>query len=140
VIHSKRIVPLPIIISLILLSISVYSMFRVKYQVRNLMAEVKELEKQIVQEKESIKVLGAELSYLNQPKRLKKIAEKYLAHYEPIKVSQINPNIDVNHFNNDVIIAEESVSSSMPVIEKDTGFASDVKTVNFYNEEKQNYE
>ncbi|AZL15309.1 cell division protein FtsL [Rickettsiales endosymbiont of Stachyamoeba lipophora] len=89
----NRIVPLPILIALSLLALSIYLMFNIKYQVRNLKIDVTQLNKQIIDEKESIKVLEAEWAYLNKPERLMRIASKYLPHLEPIQVMQLNPKL-----------------------------------------------
>ncbi|MFV9874919.1 MAG: hypothetical protein AB8U25_00825 [Rickettsiales endosymbiont of Dermacentor nuttalli] len=75
-------------IIIIILSGSVLGLFYIKYQVQNLNKDLNELNKQYAEEQESIRVLKAEWSYLNQPERLKELSKKYLK-LEKMKLAQI---------------------------------------------------
>ncbi len=57
---------------------SAFILYRVKYEVQSLKAQVIEVNKDIAQEKETLRVVSAEWSYLNRPERLKILADKYL--------------------------------------------------------------
>ncbi len=52
--------------------------FVVKYEVQDLEAEFNQLNRNIVQERQSIHVLMAEWSHLNEPARLRELAREYL--------------------------------------------------------------
>ena len=73
-------------IGLILLGIGVS---RIKYEVVFLRKHLKHLESEIGRISDDIKVYGAEWSYLNNPKRLKKLAEKYLPKLKPMSNKQV---------------------------------------------------
>ena len=63
-------------------------LFSVKYRVQGLEQELESLNKSIYRERQSIHVLKAEWSYLNNPDRLARLAKKYL-NMQPIKPSQL---------------------------------------------------
>lgn len=52
--------------------------FRITYQVDELEKELQALNKEILQEQETIHILKAEWSHLNDPVRLEELAKKYL--------------------------------------------------------------
>lgn len=64
--------------TLVIICCCVFALFQIKFRVHNLHKEVKELEKMLEHEKNSIHVLKAEWTYLNQPERLQRLAEKFL--------------------------------------------------------------
>lgn len=59
----------------IILSIAV---FRITYQVDELEKELHSLNQDIIEEQETIHILRAEWSYLNDPERLRDLAERHL--------------------------------------------------------------
>ena len=67
-------------------------LFRVKYQVMALEKSHKEIVKRIIESKESIHVLKAELTHLNDPARLQKLAVTHLgfAALKPFQIVTIN--------------------------------------------------
>ena len=73
-------------VGLILLGICVS---RIKYEVVFLRKHLKYLNEEITRISDDIKVYGAEWSYLNDPKRLKQLAEKYLPQLKPMSNKQI---------------------------------------------------
>lgn len=74
------------IVTLILVGIGVS---RIKYEVVFLRKNLKTLQIETEQCLDDIKVLGAEWSYLNNPNRLIKLAQKYLPDMKPIGNKQI---------------------------------------------------
>jgi cell division protein FtsL len=70
------------------LLISILALFQVKYKVQGLDRDLKEINRQIRSDKDSIHVLKAEWAYLNQPERLTHLAQKYLK-LEKVQISQI---------------------------------------------------
>ncbi|GHT88940.1 hypothetical protein FACS1894113_2550 [Alphaproteobacteria bacterium] len=62
---------------------------RVKYEVVFLRRHFDNLKKEIETCEDDLKVLGAEWSYLNNPKRLKALAAKHLPNMKPIENKQI---------------------------------------------------
>ncbi len=78
------------LLALLLLASSVFGLFQVKFKVQQLHREVTELKAQLVHEKDSIHVLKAEWSYLNQPERLSRLSKKFLE-LEELKADQVLP-------------------------------------------------
>jgi hypothetical protein len=62
---------------------------RIKYEVVFLRKTFRNLESELEKAEDSLNVLSAEWSYLNDPKRLKKLCEKYLKDMRPMENSQI---------------------------------------------------
>ena len=65
-----------------------FILFKVKYEVVEIEQQLAQAEQQISREKETIHILKAEWSHLNEPQRLQKLAEKYLD-IVPMKTEQI---------------------------------------------------
>lgn len=65
-----------------------FILFKVKYEVVEIEKQLAQAEQQIRVEKEMLHVLNAEWSHLNEPQRLQKLAEKYLD-IVPMKTEQI---------------------------------------------------
>jgi cell division protein FtsL len=78
-----------IIITAAILAITVSSLFHVKYEVQSLRKELSENYRQIEDERENLRVLKAEWTYLNHPDRLRLVAEEYLR-MAPIQVAQVH--------------------------------------------------
>ncbi len=68
--------------------VAAFMLYRVKYEVQSLKAQISETTKEIAQERESLHVVAAEWAYLNRPERLKRLADKYLDGKE-ITVGQV---------------------------------------------------
>ncbi len=56
-----------------------FTLYRVKYEVQSLKAQVVAASLEITQEKELLHVEAAEWAYLNRPEHLRKLADKYLS-------------------------------------------------------------
>lgn len=56
----------------------VFGLFQIKYKVANLKHDLAEINRQLAADKDSIRVLKAEWSYLNKPERVGRLASKYL--------------------------------------------------------------
>ena len=69
--------PATILIVLLAASLSL-TLFVVKYQVQNFEGELVEYNRALSDNRQAIHVLKAEWSYLNQPARLRNLAERYL--------------------------------------------------------------
>jgi cell division protein FtsL len=65
------------------------ALFSLKYQVRDLEGELKDLNRAMAREQQAIHVLKAEWSHLNDLQRLRELAERYLG-LEPIGGSQLS--------------------------------------------------
>lgn len=74
-----------------------FILFKVKYEVIEIEQKLAQAQQQIEREKENIHILKAEWSHLNEPKRLKKLAEKYLD-IVPMKTEQVAAVINKNNF------------------------------------------
>lgn len=77
------------VVSVILLVLVGIGVSRMKYEVVFLRRNLKILAEETKQCLDNIKVLEAEWSYLNNPKRLKTLAEKYLPEMKPIGIKQV---------------------------------------------------
>ncbi|WP_199698955.1 cell division protein FtsL [Oleomonas cavernae] len=64
------------------------TLYQVKYEVRLLEQEARQLHQGVAREQQAIQVLSAEWAYLNQPARIQELAERYLD-LKPIKAAQI---------------------------------------------------
>jgi len=72
----------------LLVAVSGYAMFQVKYEVMQLEDELTRVNHQIADSREAIHVLNAEWSVLNQPARLDQLAKRYLT-LGPIAAAQV---------------------------------------------------
>lgn len=77
-----------IILGVLAIGLCIFGMFQVKYKVYNLKRDLKTIDRQLVADKDAIRVLKAEWSYLNKPERIEKLAERYLK-LGNIQVAQI---------------------------------------------------
>jgi hypothetical protein len=67
-------------VSVIILAIMMgCALFHVKYQVVDIEERLKKIHHTVAQEKATIRLLEAEWAYLNEPRRLQELSEKYLA-------------------------------------------------------------
>ncbi len=66
-----------ILITLLAASLSL-TLFVVKYQVQDLEGELVQYNRAITEDRQAIHVLKAEWNHLNQPSRLRQLAERYL--------------------------------------------------------------
>ena len=73
-----------VIAGLVLLAVMVTGLFELKYEVRALYQERAVLHDRIADEEETLRVLKAEWSFLNQPDRIQEYARRYLALGTPI--------------------------------------------------------
>lgn len=78
-----------LILALALISVTIFAVFQVKYKVRDLTRELKEVERQLAIEKEVRHVLRAEWAYLTRPDRIKRLSERYLKLKE-VSVAQLH--------------------------------------------------
>lgn len=78
-----------LIISLIVLIFVGIGVSRVKYEVVFLRKSLNETNSKIEKCQDDMRVLGAEWSYLNDPKRLRKLCEKYLPAMKPMENTQV---------------------------------------------------
>ena len=76
----------------LLVGVSGYIMFQVKYQVVRLEDELVRVDRLIDADREQIRVLDAEWSFLNQPARLAELAKRHLAlsPITPIEVTRLD--------------------------------------------------
>lgn len=74
-------------------------MFTLKYEVKKLETELVEINQEIKTDSQSIHVLKAEWSHLNNPARIRRLTQKHIA-MKPIRAEQIINYSDLP-FNND---------------------------------------
>lgn len=63
----------------IMIAACIIGIFKIEQEVQALRKELKDTEKMISLEKNDIRILEVEWSYLNQPERLKQLSRKYLS-------------------------------------------------------------
>ncbi len=79
----------PAMVLIILLAAALsLTLFVVKYQVQDLEEELVGLNRAITEDRQAIHVLKAEWSHLNEPSRLRKLAERYLG-LSPVATDQV---------------------------------------------------
>lgn len=71
-----------------LLALLSVALFQLKYEVRGLEEDLRDLDRQLAADEEAVHVLKAEWSFLNRPERLQALAETYLD-LEPVAALQI---------------------------------------------------
>jgi hypothetical protein len=74
--------------AIFILGLSVLGLFQIKFHVQDLSRDINEFNRQLKQENESLHILKAEWTYLNQPERLKHLVNKYLK-LENLHLSQM---------------------------------------------------
>ena len=82
------------LLSLALIVASALGLYGVKYRVQAIQAELRDLGQQLDEERESLHVVAAEWSYLNQPERLQRLSGKYLK-LKSVDVRQIAEVADI---------------------------------------------
>jgi len=70
---------LPLLAWVLTVAVALFLLYRVKYEVQNLHAQVKETERELEAEREALHVVAAEWAYLNRPERLRQLSSKYLS-------------------------------------------------------------
>ncbi|NEV49539.1 hypothetical protein EUZ93_03445 [Wolbachia pipientis] len=81
------------IISIVMFFLSIVGLFKIKLHVQSLHRELIKIKSEISLVQSDIKVLQAEWSYLNNPKRLASLVKKYLKNNSLILASQVK-NLD----------------------------------------------
>ncbi|MEZ5691709.1 MAG: hypothetical protein R3D71_08610 [Rickettsiales bacterium] len=84
---------------------SSFAIYKIKYEVQSVRAEIADISKEVRKEKEALHVAAAEWAYLNRPERLRKLAAKYLD-ARSVTVSSV-AEIDAIAFHNHYIAQEE---------------------------------
>ncbi len=98
------------LIFFILLGISVFGLFQIKFKVQNLNRELAELRQQLEHEKRSIHVLKAEWAYLNQPERLNRLTKKFL------DLKELKPEQIMLASNNSQNIGNKPITANSKII------------------------
>ena len=81
------------ILIVLLIAALTYTLFKVKYGVQHLESELNSINRAIHSHQETIHVLQAEWSHLNEPERLRKLAAKHL-NFEALSSGQIGSVAD----------------------------------------------
>jgi len=86
------------------------ALFSIKYKVQDLEQELAFLNKSIYQERQSIHVLKAEWSFLNNPERLGSLARRHL-HMGPVLPAQLATLEEVGSLQDGISIASLSTAA-----------------------------
>jgi len=73
---------------IVVIVVAAFGLYRVKYEVQSIRAQIKEATLELAQERESLHVVAAEWAYLNRPERLQQLSSKYL-NTEQLTVAQV---------------------------------------------------
>lgn len=84
-----------LVLIVLMVAISV-AVFLVKYRVQALEGQLRQLNAEIVRDREAIEVLHAEWAHLNNPARLRRLAERYLE-MAPVAPGHVNPVASIDH-------------------------------------------
>lgn len=98
-------------------------LFHTSQQVTDGRSALNRLDREILREEESIRVLKAEWSYLNQPERLEKLAAQYLE-LVPLTGRQFARTGDITERVDEQMIAETAADMA-PLIEPSSGLSED---------------
>ena len=105
-------------LSILLSAIAIgIGLFMVKYRVQGLESQLVDLNRQIARDREALQVLRAEWSHLNEPRRLKILADRYLG-MAPVSFdkvmsrNELNSKIPIRQKMLDTRIAENSEITS----------------------------
>jgi cell division protein FtsL len=98
------------ILTLLLASIMSVALFYLKYEVTDLEQHLNDLNRAIVTDQESIHVLNAEWSHLNDVSRIKDLAKRYLQ-MNPTKPNQIKSAKDLS----DGLVLKEDIKNKVPI-------------------------
>lgn len=90
---SKKI----ILLGILVVMVSIYGVFQVKYRVRELKQDLVVMHRQIASAHEEIRVLDAEWSFLNNPARIKELVDANLK-LKQIQVAQIQQVDEIRQF------------------------------------------
>lgn len=80
-----------LVLTVIALSVGLYD---IKYRAEAADRRAKQIDREIAEEQEGIRILRAEWSYLNQPQRLQELAQRYTP-LETLKAAQIGSFNDI---------------------------------------------
>ena len=75
--------------SILLISLSIATLYGVKFSVHNMQTQISELDDDIAKHQDSIHVLQAEISYLTRPERLSAMQKQYFSDMQPTNNTQI---------------------------------------------------
>jgi hypothetical protein len=81
---------LPFLLFILFITLLGGALFRIKYAVADLEGLHKTLRRDLLKKNEELHILKAEWAYLNEPSRLKELAQKYLS-LQPINGEQLIP-------------------------------------------------
>jgi hypothetical protein len=96
--------------------VSAFGLYKVKFQVQTIRAQIAEVSQEIVHEREGLNVVAAEWAYLNRPDRLQKLSELYL-NQEEVTVNHI-ADVQMIPFPHVQEAKANTDSSVVPVSEK----------------------
>lgn len=111
-----RLVEAMMVAATIVVAIALYA---VKYDTGQVAAGIADLKGQIRDERETMTILRAEWSLLNQPERIQQLAEKHLE-LEPVRSSQIRDLGDIPEMASDEAMAD-LVERSLTALERRAG-------------------
>lgn len=99
------------------IGISVFGLFQVKYKVYSLKKDLNEINRQLAEDKDSIRVLKAEWAYLNKPDRIEHLADKYLQ-MDNVKVANVykSDQVDNLYLASTTGERENTTSTTQPVL------------------------
>lgn len=102
------------IVAIFCITAAALGLYAVKYKVQNLQERVADAAEQLRAEREAVRVLEAEWTYLNRADRLQKLAEKHLK-LAPVRGEQMIELADIPTAN-DLMTAENKAGGRGPLM------------------------
>ena len=93
---------------LVVLVLAIYMLMSVSYQVKGLQSRLETINASIQNEKENIRTLNAEWSYLTDPSRIEKLSAELLPNLTIIKAQDILNLDNIKESNNIIAISDET--------------------------------
>lgn len=90
----------------VLIMVAAFGLYRVKYEVQNVRAQIADATRELEQEKEVLHVVAAEWAYLNRPERLQTLARTYLGSSE-VTVQQV-ADLQIIPFPKTIMVSDEA--------------------------------
>lgn len=95
-------------------------LFHTSQEVTDGRSDLRKMEREVLREEESLRVLQAEWSYLNQPERLEKLAREYLE-LQPLNGKQFARVSDINERIDEEALAAAAAADTTAAIEPAAG-------------------
>jgi hypothetical protein len=95
----------------VVIVVASFGLYRVKYEVQNVRAQIASVTQELHREKEALHVVAAEWAYLNRPDRLQALSRKYLGSSE-VTVQQV-ADLQIIPFPKAIMVSDEDQGNEL---------------------------